>query len=100
MVMIPARSRELFLSVTWQSDLTHQPYDLRNGGPTTIRGLESRTHRQIDIAPAEALTFAKPFELHSRSHADLDTPSMRSTAVNSQQEISSLDVPQTAESIW
>src|ERR1019366_3222105 len=46
------------VSVSWQSGLTHQPYKLRNGVSSTVRGFESRTHRQNSNTPTTALTAA------------------------------------------
>src|SRR6266850_1024046 len=62
-------------------------------GAIQLRGFES--HRRLQLkAPVEVAPSAGVLEPHSRSHADLDTPSMRPTAVISQQEISRHDLPQ------
>ena len=44
------------VSVSWQSGLMHRPYKLRNGVNGTVRGFESRTHRQNNSAPTKART--------------------------------------------
>jgi hypothetical protein len=71
-----------------------QTVNLRDGVTTTIRGFESHTHCQIDHSPTGALTPARALESHSRSHADLNNPSMCPLAMISQPEISQNDVPQ------
>src|SRR5437763_5497126 len=81
------------LLASWQSGLTHLTYTQRNGVNGTVRGFESRTRRQF-AAPMEALTSTRALEPHSRSHADLDNPSMRLLAVKPQEEISQNDLPQ------
>jgi hypothetical protein len=80
------------LAASWQSGLTHLTYTQRNG-LATVRGFESRTRRQF-VTPMKALTFTGILEPHSRSHADLNNPSMRLPAVKPQEEISQNDVPQ------
>lgn len=81
------------LLASWQSGLTHQLYTLLNGVNGTVRGFESRTRRQF-VTPMKALTNTGALEPHSRSHADLNNPSMRFLAVKPQEEISQNDVPQ------
>ena len=52
------------VSVSWQSGLTHPIYTRRNGVTSTVRGFESRTHRQIET-PIEAPTSTGALEPHS-----------------------------------
>src|ERR1035437_9972450 len=78
--------------VSWQIGLTHQPYKLRNGVNGTVRGFESRTHRQNSSTPTTALTAAGA-EIRTAEAVQTFQSHYRPSSVRSQGDFTD-DVPQ------
>jgi hypothetical protein len=81
----------LSLEVSWQSGRMHPIYTRRNGVHGTVRGFESRTHRQNRTSLATALTAAREL-IHTAEAAQTRNLIMWPSAVELNRRFHS-DVP-------